>query len=104
MAASSIDIWPEIDAIVEKGKRELRLNGQNVAKRIAESNGRLPERLWTLQSKLIKLEISGINSLQEIPSSIGNLISLKELILSENKLTRIPGGTFILLCVAIIIR
>eukprot|EP01035_Chromulina_nebulosa_P016152 gene16152-21408_t len=45
--------------------------------------------LWTLSEKLVKLDMS-YNHLTEIPSQIGEMIMLREIVASFNKIVRIP--------------
>lgn len=88
MSASNAT-WSEIQAAIEKSKRDLKLSGEGIAKKIKECKGQLHPALWTLIS-LTKLEISSISSLEELPSDIAKLQNLKEFILSNTKISKLP--------------
>lgn len=81
--------WPEIQATIEKQKKDLKLTGPQVAKRLEDAEGVIDSNLWTL-STLVKLEISGLAALELISPDIEKLQALKELILSDNKLKELP--------------
>jgi hypothetical protein len=49
----------------------------------------LDPRIWTMSMQLMKLDMS-YNHIKELPSQIGELIMLRELIASFNKITNLP--------------
>mmetsp|Transcript_15957 Transcript_15957/g.21985 ORF Transcript_15957/g.21985 Transcript_15957/m.21985 type:complete len:274 (-) Transcript_15957:1816-2637(-) len=49
----------------------------------------LDPHLWTLSDRIVKLDLS-YNHITEIPSQIGEMIMLRELVASFNKIVRIP--------------
>jgi hypothetical protein len=68
--------WFEITLAAETRKRDLKLSGNEVNKKVEEAHGALPSSLWKLAS-LIKLEISSLPALQILPIEIGNFVELK---------------------------
>eukprot|EP01116_Phalansterium_solitarium_P016934 TRINITY_DN4040_c0_g1_i3.p1 TRINITY_DN4040_c0_g1~~TRINITY_DN4040_c0_g1_i3.p1 ORF type:complete len:503 (-),score=198.21 TRINITY_DN4040_c0_g1_i3:1804-3312(-) len=90
--------WPEIDAAKEhvlstlKGKRDLKLSGEKIAKRIADE-GQIDPNLWKL-ADLTKLELSALPTLTTLAPQVCLLENLMEFILSGTKITQLPPQLF----------
>ena len=78
--------WPEIARALEENKHELTLSGADVAERL--KNKGLDLRIFEIAA-LNFLEISNVD-LRQIPEEIGNLGSMINLGLQQNKITEVP--------------
>ncbi|XP_050080461.1 leucine-rich repeat-containing protein 47-like [Anopheles maculipalpis] len=105
-------MWPEVDAVKSENRRELKLTGANVSKRIVENGGKLDDAIYQLSAlnlldvsdtalDKISPRIDSLNHLQslllyrnkiaQLPATIGQLGELKVLDLSGNRLTSLPS-------------
>uniref|UniRef100_A0A182MXZ5 B3/B4 tRNA-binding domain-containing protein n=1 Tax=Anopheles dirus TaxID=7168 RepID=A0A182MXZ5_9DIPT len=103
--------WPEVDAVRSENRRELKLTGAKVAKRIEGNGCKLEEAIYELSAlnlldvndtplEQISPRIDGLSHLQslllyrnriaQLPATIGQLAELKVLDLSGNRLCELP--------------
>ncbi|XP_058118367.1 leucine-rich repeat-containing protein 47-like [Anopheles ziemanni] len=82
-------MWPEVEAAKTDNRREIKLTGANVSKRIDANGGRLDEAIY----KLTALNLLDVNdtSLQTISPQVKELRHLQSLLLFRNKITQIPA-------------
>ncbi|XP_052861555.1 leucine-rich repeat-containing protein 47-like [Anopheles cruzii] len=83
-------MWPEVEAAKSENRRELKLTGASVAKRITENKGRLDEALYGLTA----LNLLDVNDtpLQVISQHVANLTHMQSLLLYRNQISQLPAG------------
>uniref|UniRef100_A0A2M4AAZ3 Putative leucine-rich repeat-containing protein 47 n=1 Tax=Anopheles triannulatus TaxID=58253 RepID=A0A2M4AAZ3_9DIPT len=83
-------MWPEVETAKEENRRELKLTGASVAKRITDNAGCLDEAIYGLAS----LNLLDVNDtpLQVISPRLGALTHLQSLLLFRNKIAEIPAA------------
>uniref|UniRef100_A0A182T817 B3/B4 tRNA-binding domain-containing protein n=1 Tax=Anopheles maculatus TaxID=74869 RepID=A0A182T817_9DIPT len=82
-------MWPEVDAVKSENRRELKLAGANVSKRIVENGGNLDDAIYQL-SALNLLDVSD-TALEKISPRIDALNHLQSLLLYRNKIAQLPA-------------
>ena len=83
-------MWPEVEQVKTENRHELRLVGSSISERI--DNDGLDANIFALNS-LNYLEISK-TSLVVLPSGIGQLENLINLVLHSNQITTLESGVF----------
>ncbi|XP_035901460.1 leucine-rich repeat-containing protein 47-like [Anopheles stephensi] len=82
-------MWPEVYAVKSENRRELKLAGASVSKRIAENSGSLDDAIYQL-SALNLLDVSD-TALEKISPRIDNLNHLQSLLLYRNRIAQVPA-------------
>lgn len=81
------DVWPELD--FASNKHEIKFSGDSFNEKLEKCNGLLPKTLFGMSLNFLELSNSTLNV---IPSEIGDLNVLTNLVLRSNHLTNLPSS------------
>lgn len=83
--------WPEVETAAREGRREVKLAGSEVARRVA-ANG-LPNAMFDLPLNLLTIADT---QLERLPDRVGDMRTLRSLLAFNNQLIEFPKGALAL--------